>query len=164
MAAILIERIAAAICRGAVWLAAGAVLACLVLICWSVGMRYLLHQPIPWVDEAVGYLLVAMVMLGAADALRGGDHLAVDIVTQKLGSRGKRITRIAGLLSVMLVGGFLLVEGLQTVAFNRDFGMRSTGYLSIAMWIPQLLIPAGGLLLTIAAFADLCRLTLGQRE
>ena len=44
-----------------------------------------------------GYLLVASVMLAAADALFGGEHIAVDIVTERLAPRGKRIAFLFGL-------------------------------------------------------------------
>lgn len=136
-------------------LAAIALLASMAMIVYSVVMRYLLNQPIPWVDEMVGYLLVACVMLAAADALRQGEHIAVDIVTERLSARGKRWTAVLGLLAVALSALLLLVEGWDMVAFSRMVGLLSNGYLAVPMWIPQALVPVGALLLLLAAIAAL---------
>ena len=136
-------------------LAAIALLASMAMIVYSVVMRYLLNQPIPWVDEMVGYLLVACVMLAAADALRQGEHIAVDIVTERLSARGKLWTAVLGLLAVALSALLLLVEGWDMVAFSRMVGLLSNGYLAVPMWIPQALVPVGALLLLLAAIAAL---------
>ena len=136
-------------------LAAIALLASMAMIVYSVVMRYLLNQPIPWVDEMVGYLLVACVMLAAADALRQGEHIAVDIVTERLSARGKRWTAVLGLLAVALSALLLLVEGWDMVAFSWMVGLLSNGYLAVPMWIPQALVPVGALLLLLAAIAAL---------
>lgn len=71
-------------------LAAFTLIASMLLITYAVVMRYFLNQPPAWVDELVGYLLVAAVMLAAADALLQGEHIAVDILTERLGVRGKK--------------------------------------------------------------------------
>jgi C4-dicarboxylate transporter, DctQ subunit len=65
------------------------------LVAYSVVMRYFMNRPIPWVDELVGYLLVGLVMLAAADALRRGEHIAVDLI-DRAGSGHARRRLIAG--------------------------------------------------------------------
>lgn len=158
----LLDRLVGGVCRLALVMSAAAVLLCLALISWSVGMRYFLNAPVPWVDEAVGYLLVVIVMLAAGDALRKGDHIAIDILTQRLGPAGKRAVAALGLLSVLLVAGLFLIEGWQTAAFSRAFGLRSTGYLSMPIWLPQSFIAVGGLLLGLTCVAALARLFIGR--
>lgn len=132
-------------------LAAISLLGSLALVVYSVVMRYFLNQPATWVDEMVGYLLVACVMLAAADALLEGEHLAVDLVTERLGTRGKRLTLLAGLAAVALSALLLVVEGFDMVAFSRMVGLKSNGYLATPMWIPQLLVPIGAALMLLAA-------------
>ena len=132
-------------------LAALALIGSLVLIVYSVVLRYVLNQPAVWVDELVSYLLVACVMLAAADALLEGEHLAVDLVTERLGSRGKRWTLLGGLVAVALSALLLAIEGVDMVAFSRMVGLMSNGYLATPMWIPQLLIPIGAVLMLLAA-------------
>ena len=132
-------------------LAAIALLVSLVLIVYSVVMRYALNQPVAWVDEMVGYLLVATVMLAAADALLEGEHIAVDIVTERLSSRGRRLALLGGLVAVAASAVLLAVEGVDMVRFSQMVGLMSNGYMAVPMWIPQLLVPIGAVLMGAAA-------------
>src|SRR5438552_5111971 len=151
----LFDRIVAWLATLGLALAAIALLTSLALIVYSVAMRYFVNQPQAWIDEAVGYLLVASVMLAAAAALRDGEHICVDIVTEKLSSRGRRVIAFAGLIAVAVTAALLVFEGYGTVAFSRMVGLRSNGYLALPLWIPQLLIPVGAALLGLAAIAAL---------
>jgi TRAP-type C4-dicarboxylate transport system permease small subunit len=146
-----IDRLARGIARAALALSAGALLASLATIGYSVVRRYVFDTPVAWTDELVGYLLVASVMLAAADALFGGEHIAVDIVTERLSSAGKRVAYLFGLVTVMATAVLLVVEGIGTVTFSRQVGLRSNGSLAVEMWIPQLLVPIGAGLLLLAA-------------
>jgi TRAP-type C4-dicarboxylate transport system permease small subunit len=150
------------LCLVGTGLAAALLLVSLALVAWSVMMRYFLNQPIPWVDELVGYLLVGLVMLAAADALRRGEHISVDLLTDRLGPRGRRLTAAAGQLAVLVAGLALLIGGWQTAAFSKLLGIYSTGYLAVPVYLPQLLIPLGGLLLAVAAAVGLLRMATGQ--
>jgi TRAP-type C4-dicarboxylate transport system permease small subunit len=134
-------------------LAAIALLASLVLIVYSVAMRYVLNQPVAWVDELVGYLLVATVMLAAADTLLEGEHIAVDIVTERLTRRGRWLTLLGGLVAVAVSAGLLAVEGADMVGFSKMVGLMSNGYMAVPMWIPQLLVPIGAVMMGVAAVA-----------
>ncbi len=132
-------------------LAAIALLASMFLIGYSVVMRYFVNRPVAWVDELSGYLLVAAVMLASADALLEGEHIAVDIVTERLSARGKRWILLAGLVAVAASALLLAIEGADMVSFSRMVGLMSNGYLAVPMWIPQLIVPVGAALLFAAA-------------
>lgn len=149
-----IERLTRGVAHAALGLAAAALLASLAVIGYSVVLRYVFNAPVAWTDELVGYLLVASVMLAAADALFGGEHIAVDIVTERLQPAGKRIALLFGLVAVAATAVLLLVEGAGMVQFSRQVGLRSNGYLAVPLWIPQLLVPIGALLLLLAALVS----------
>jgi TRAP-type C4-dicarboxylate transport system permease small subunit len=151
----LVYRLVRAVAHLALALAALAMLASLALVCYAVFMRYVLDTPVPWTDELVGYLLVAMVMLAAADALLEGEHISVDIVTDRLSGRGKRGVLLVGLVAVALVGALILLQGAGMIAFDRMVGLRSNGELAAPMWLPHLFIPIGGGLLLAAALVGL---------
>jgi C4-dicarboxylate transporter DctQ subunit len=86
-----LERLVRALARVGVALAAASLLVSMALIGYSVVMRYFLNQPIAWVDELAGYLLVGSVMLAAADALLGEEHISVDILVERLSARGRHV-------------------------------------------------------------------------
>jgi C4-dicarboxylate transporter, DctQ subunit len=149
------NRVVRFLSRLGIALSAVSLLVSLALITFSVVMRYFLNRPQSWIDEIAGYLLVASVMLAAADALFHGEHIAVDIVSDRLPANAKRIIDKLGLIAVAVMGVLLAVSGWDMVEFSWVSGMVSTGYLSVPLWFPQLLVPIGGTLLVIAALAML---------
>lgn len=137
-----------------------AMLVSLTLVAYGVAMRYALNQPQTWLDELVGYLLVATVMLGASDALRQREHIAIDIVVGRLDA-GKRFwVAVVALASVIATALLFIVEGWETMSFSRMVDLRSTGYLDAPLWTIQLLIPLGGAILLLNALTLLLRLLL----
>jgi TRAP-type C4-dicarboxylate transport system permease small subunit len=146
-----LSRVVRALASLGIGVAAAALIASMLLVVYAVVMRYFFNQPPAWVDEMVGYLLVAGVMLAGADALLQGDHIGVDILTERLGARGRRIALLFGLLAVFACGVLLIREGVDMVAFSRMVGLKSNGFLAAPMWVPQLLVPLGGALLALAA-------------
>ncbi len=147
----LFDRLVRRLATLGIALAAIALIASMGLIVYSVVMRYALNQPVAWIDELVGYLLVAIVMLAAADALLQGEHIAVDIVTERLSSRGRRLALLFGLVAVAASAVLLAVEGVDMVRFSKMVGLMSNGYMAVPMWIPQLLVPIGAALMGAAA-------------
>ncbi|MFN3937118.1 MAG: TRAP transporter small permease [Gemmobacter sp.] len=128
-----------------------AILAVLVVTAINVAGRYLFAAPLRGAEEATGYMVVAMVMLGAAEAYRRGDHIRIDILTERLGPRGLWLADLIGHLAVLAFAAVLLRTGMHTVEFSQRFGAYSPGYLQIPMWIPQSSLIAGGALLTLMA-------------
>ncbi len=141
------------------WLAAalgaGVVLLMMSVVGYSVVNRYILGTPITWSDELSGYLVVALVMLGAAESLRLGDHISVDLITSRLGAKGRWISRIWGNLMVLVLAVCLLISAKATLAYSYNFGILSEGYLEVPMWIPQSFIILGAALLALVAGANL---------
>jgi C4-dicarboxylate transporter DctQ subunit len=135
-----------------------AMLVSLVLVVYGVVLRYAINQPQTWLDEMVGYLLVATVMLGAADALRQREHIAIDIVTGRLNAQKRFWVAGLAMLAVAATALLFIVEGWGAVAFSKMVDMRSTGYLDMPIWTMQLLIPVGGAILLLNALTLLARL------
>ena len=146
-----LDRLVRGLARLGLALAAAALLAALAAIAYSVIRRYVLGAPVAWTDERVGDRQVASVMLAAADAGFGGEPLSVDSVTERLSSRGKRVTLLVGLGAVAATAALLLVEGVGMVRFSQMVGLRSNGYLAVPLWVPQSLVPIGAALLLLAA-------------
>lgn len=158
----LLDRVVAGLCWLAIALSALALLASLGMIVYSVAMRYVLNAPQTWVDSLVGFLLVAIVMLGAADVMRRGEHIGVDLLTNLLGETGKRIAAVWALVAVIATAVFFVVEGWETVSFSKMLGIKSHGHLEVPIYLVQLLIPAGGALLGLAALSNLLRVAIGE--
>jgi len=159
-----VERGVGAVAWLAAVLSAGLVLVMLAVVGYSVVMRYFLDRPVTWSDELSGYLVVALVMLGAADALLRGEHISVDLLTARAAGRARRGVELWAMLCVLAVAGAIVYSGREMVAFSLDFGMYSEGYLEAPMWIPQSFILVGGVLLIAAALARIVTLLRPGRQ
>jgi TRAP-type C4-dicarboxylate transport system permease small subunit len=142
-------------------LSAVCVLVALALIGYSVVVRYFVGEPSLWIDEVVGFLVVGIVMFGAACALREGRHIGVDLVTELMSPHWQRWAQIWSMSVVLILSVFLIVNGWQTAMFSKSIGMVTQGYLELPMYQLQLLIPLGGFLLALAAIDSLLRLACG---
>lgn len=151
MASSRLERVVAAVALAAASVAAGLVLAMLAITSYGVAMRYVLDAPVTWSDELAGYLVVATVMLGTADTLLRGEHISVDLLTDRLRGAARRAVAVWGMACVLALAAALGYSAVLMIGFSYDFGMYSEGYLEAPLWIPQCFMLAGAVLLGLAA-------------
>lgn len=158
---ILLTRLAGLLSRAAAMIAAVATVACLALICVSVAARYLFGVPQPWIDKVAGWLVVALVLLGAAEAQRRFEHIGVDLAVRKAGPLRRRLVHLLGAASVAMVALVLLLAGIEAVEFSRLVGMM-TDLEGVPDWWIQALLPAGAAVLLLVALVQVATLALGR--
>lgn len=141
--------------------AASCVLVSLFLISYAVVMRYFFNTAPGWVDQTVGYLLVPTVMFATADAMRKGDHISVDILTGKLSPAKRRWVEAWSAGSVMIVALILIYNGWETAMSSRMLGIVTEGNVGIPIYLLQLFLPAGGLILLVVTLEALARVIAG---
>ena len=115
----------------------------MIMISTNVIMRYLLNKPLLGIEEYSAYLMVVVVFLGLAYAMRRGAHINVDLVVKRLGKRaGDGLEVVNGLVFLALIGIYF--------RFAWDFFMKSVQLhiLSIEatatpMWIPHMFVWIG---------------------
>ncbi|ASM74826.1 MULTISPECIES: TRAP transporter small permease [Roseobacteraceae] len=155
------DRIVTGLVRFCGALSTALILVIFVQIVVAVIRRYLFDSPLQWSDEMIGYLLVTLIMLGSAEALRRGDHIAIDLVSAQLRPGTARVQMAAANLSVM---AFAIIVGLSiwdSITFAHSFGSYSVGYIEIATWIPQVPVVLGMALLFLTAALGLYRIFRG---
>ncbi len=155
------SRFVAAVAQVAAALAAAALLVGLALIGWAVVMRYAFNRAPVWVDDIVGFSLVAVVMLAAADTLRRGQHFGVDVLVTRLAPGGRRWAQAWSALATIAIAAVLVVNGWQSAMFARMLGMVTEGQLEWPVWALMLFMPFGGALLLLAAIEQLWRALAG---
>ncbi|SDD55566.1 TRAP transporter small permease [Ruegeria marina] len=154
------------IVSGIIWIC-GALSTLLILwifvqICVAVTFRYVIDRPLQWSDEMIGYLLVAAVMMGAAEALRRNDHIAIDLLTNRL---PPRLQRAQAVFAQCCVIAFAVVVGVSiwdAISFAHAFGSYSVGYIEIQTWIPQVPVLIGSVLLALMAALRLSQTIRGR--
>jgi TRAP-type C4-dicarboxylate transport system permease small subunit len=143
-------------------LAALAVLGIVVLMTVGVFFRYVIGNPLAWIDEAVGYILVFTVMLGVADVMRRGENIRVDLLVEPLPPPARRAVEAGGLLAAFVFAVALTWLGVDMVLFSYEVGITTAGEIDIpSAWV-QIALPIGGLMLALATLVRLVRLCRGE--
>lgn len=135
------------ICQVAQAMAAVLVLIDLVLIGAAVVLRYVFSSPIVWGDEIVALSLTAIVMLTAPEVLRRNGHIGVDILTSMLPRSVAPWFNIWSCVAVLSMAGLLIMNGWRTAMLSRMIGRVTEGHLELPVWMLQLFLPLGGVLL-----------------
>ncbi len=141
----------------AVAVAAACLLVAFVLIVWAIVMRYAFNAAPTWVDDIAGFALVAVVMLAAAQTLRRGEHIGVDLLVTNLSPVGRRWANAWAALATAAIAGVLVVKGWESAMFSRSIGMLTEGSLEWPTWCLMLFLPLGGILLFLASVEALWR-------
>lgn len=156
-----LSRVVGCLARAAMALAAAGLLASLALIGWAVVMRYLFKAAPAWVDDLVGFNLVMIVMLSAAQTLRRGEHIGVDLLLEHLTPKARHWAQAWAALATAAIAAVLIVNGWDTAMLARKFGLLTEGSLEWPTWWLMLLMPVGGALLLLAAVEALWRAVVG---
>lgn len=142
-----------------IWL--GGVISTILIMCtfaltiYAIIWRYLLNSPPIWTDELTGYLLVAFIMFGTAEAYRRGNHIKIDLLVGKLSGNKATLALIWSDLCVLAFAVILGVSAWESIAFARVFGSFSSGAIEIETWIPQLPLLVASALLTLVSITKI---------
>ena len=131
----------------------------------AVFMRHIVDQPLTWSDDATGWMLVTLIMLGAAEAYRRNTHIAIDLVTNVLDRRTKRLQETFADLAVLAFSVLFGLSAWEAVTFSRSFGAYTSGTVEVPLWIVQIpLVIGAGLLGLVAVSRILNRILKGQAQ
>lgn len=121
----------------------------------GVVMRYFFDSPFQWTDEVVSLSLTAVSMLAAPKVLMDNGHIGVDILTGALRGRASLAVRIWSGCAVLCVSALLILNGWKTAMLSKLIGIVTEGNLELPVWMLQLLLPLGGLLLALVAIGQI---------
>lgn len=138
------------------------ILTVLAITLYAVFQRYVLDAPLLWTDEVTGWALVAIVMLGAGEAYRRGDHIGVDLLSARLSGRARTLAAAWADAAVALFSAALAYSCWDAIAFARAFGSYTSGHIEIETWIPQVPILIGCGLMAILAVARIAQRLAGR--
>ena len=139
--------------RLAVWAGGLLILALMLMVAGEVLARSLFDHSFLLADEYSGYIVVMLVFLGIPYALHEEALLRVDFLFERLRGRGREVLALLfDLISLLvtLVLGFYLTRMVVTT-FER--GTFSSTPQMTPLWIPQLAMPLGILLLLVVLLA-----------
>lgn len=131
-------------------------------VTWQVVSRYIFQSPSSFTDELSRYMLIWLGMLGAAYVAGKNEHLAIDILPQKLTGKPKMrllvfiyIIIIAFVLPVMILGGGNLVY----ITFVLE---QKSATLQVPLAYIYSIIPLSGILIVYYQLSNI-KLLLTQK-
>lgn len=130
------------------WIAGILIAFALILSFYSVISRYIFHWSLDWSDEIAIYAVVWCTFFGISSLIKTDEHVRVDLVLQQLSEKRKNILHfyhaLLGLSFVLVVawGGYSMVEKAHATLITSE------SHLKFPMYLPFLIMPLGGILLS----------------
>ena len=104
-------------------------------------------------DSYAGYCMAASGFLALAHTLKRGEHIRVTLVLEHLSASRRRALELAGLAIGTLLALAFAWYSVRLTFQSWQFNDVSTGNDATPLWIPQLAMAAGTLVLAVA-FVD----------
>ncbi len=137
---------------------------CLVLIGILIGSAIVARWfgiLVPSADDLAGYCMAASAFLGLAPTLRAGRHIRVTVLVSMLGDKPRRIAEVLAILvGIALFAMLAYNTTIQNVIAYRN-GEMSTGILPIPIWLPQIGMTVGVIMMLIALIDELVEVARG---
>jgi TRAP-type C4-dicarboxylate transport system permease small subunit len=122
-----------------------------------------LHFSATGVDSYAGYLMAAAGFLALAHTLKRGEHIRVTLLVEHASPRMKRVLELWSLAIAVLLAGLLAYYSTRLAWQSFQFHDVSTGNDATPLWIPQLAMACGTLVLLVAFVDELVREWNGER-
>ena len=136
----------------AAWIAASFMVALLVMVILSVAGRELGFH-VRGTDAYAGYMMAGAGFFALAHTLKRGEHIRVTLLLQALAPAARRRFEIFSLAVAVLLAGLLAFFSVKLCWQSWQFHDISTSNDATPLWIPQISMALGTLILFIA-FVD----------
>lgn len=124
-------------------------------VLWQVTSRYVLTSPSSFTDELAGFLLIWVGLFGAAYVSGKNEHLAIDLLHNKVGPVAKKRLEIFIQIAIVLFAVFVLVIGGFWLVYTRfALDVRSAA-LHVPLGYVYIVLPISGLLVVYFAIDNI---------
>ena len=121
------------------------------------------HFHIPGTDAYAGYLMAAAGFLALAHTLKRGEHIRVTLLLNVLKGKARKGLEIWALGSASLLAALFAYYSAKLAWQSYEFQDISTGSDATPLWIPQLSMAVGTIVLAIAFIDELVLELRGRR-
>jgi TRAP-type C4-dicarboxylate transport system permease small subunit len=112
-----------------------------------------LHFHVPGTDAYAGYLMAGAGFLALAHTLKRGEHIRVTLLLSALPGAGRRALELWSLAAASLLAWLFAFYAARLAWQSHAFNDVSTASDATPLWLPQLTMALGTLILAIA-FVD----------
>ncbi len=148
---------------GAAAVAALFMVGLLVMVLLSIVSR-LLHFHVPGTDAYAGYLMAGAGFLALAHTLKRGEHIRVTLLLASLKGAARHGMEIWALTVAVALAGLSAFYSCRLVWQSHQFNDISTGNDATPLWLPQLGMAVGTVILCVALIDELVLEWRGRRQ
>lgn len=156
------RRLLDALYDGAAALAALCMVGLLAMVLLAILGREL-NFHLPGTDAYAGYLMAGAGFLALAHTLKRGEHIRVTLLVQALAGPARKAIELWALGAATLLAALFAWFSVRLAWQSYKFNDVSTSNDATPLWIPQLLMAAGTLVLLVAFVDELVLELRGQR-
>src|SRR5512139_585044 len=149
-----LRRILDALYLAAGWLAALFLMGTLAMVLIGIAGR-LLHFHLPGTDAYAGYCMAAAGFLALAHTLKRGEHIRVTLILERLPVRARHRMEVVSLAVGVLLAGLFAYYSVRLAFQSWQFNDISTANDATPLWIPQLTMALGTVVLLVALLDEL---------
>jgi TRAP-type C4-dicarboxylate transport system permease small subunit len=146
----------------AAWAAAAMMVMTLVMVVLGMVDRYVSIN-FRGTDMYAGYCMAGAGFLALAHTLKRGEHIRVTLLVNALHGNAKRGLEIWCLCAAIFLSGLFAFYSVKLAYQSWDFHDISTGNDATPLWIPQIGMALGTLVLLIAFIDELVMELMGKR-
>lgn len=130
------------------WTGAAALLAIVALNAINIVLRYFFRSPLSWAEEAMLYLMILGVYVGAVSVAWQQAHIRIDVILDFAPPKRRKVLEVisTGVLAAVLIP--VVLASFRVVSLLFDFDQRSDA-LNFPMWIAQSVVPISLLLIIV---------------
>lgn len=117
---------------------------------------------LPGTEDYAGYAMAACGFLALAYTFKHGEHIRVSLVIERLGPRLRRMAEWLAHAAGTAVAGALAWYAVELAWQSHAFEEISQGIDATPLWIPQLAMAVGAIVLLVALLDDFIQVCLGR--
>jgi TRAP-type C4-dicarboxylate transport system permease small subunit len=114
-------------------------------------------------DDIVAWLCAASAFLALGSTFRHGDLVRVSLLVNRLPPRLRHFAELACLSAALIVVAYIAWAAISFVYESWQFGELAQGLVQIPIWIPQMSLVLGALILAVAVLDELVAVVRGGK-
>jgi TRAP-type C4-dicarboxylate transport system permease small subunit len=145
------------------WLAALAMVGVLLMVLLSIVSRQVGFH-VPGTDAYAGYAMAAAGFLALAHTLKRNEHIRVTLLLGRLRGKSRRALEMWAASASVLLGGLFAAYSVRLAWMSHTLNDISTGNDATPLWLPQIAMAVGTLILFVALVDEWVLELRGQRQ
>ena len=147
----------------AAWLAALAMVGVLLMVLLSIASRQMGFH-VPGTDADAGYSMAAAGFLALAHTLKHNEHIRVTLILGRLQGKARHGLEMWAHSAGVVLAGLFAFYAVRLAWVSRTINDISTGNDATPLWIPQIAMAVGAVVLLIALMDEWLLELRGQRK